>query len=100
MLPFVLTLDTDTLAPKAKAIAETSSALIAQAPATSKDDKRNKIFPYAMIQLGVGFPQNYSGNLDLGGGVITNTTFNLNTGFNGEAAVGYQINQTRAELAV
>ena len=99
MLPFVLTLDTDALPNKAHALANASSPLIAQAAPAPQANRRDKIFPYATIQLGVGLPQSFGGNLNAGG-VPTDTNLNLNTGFNGEAAIGYQIHQTRAELAV
>ena len=57
-------------------------------------------YPYASLQLGVGFPKSYSGNFDVDGveGVVTD--LDLNTGFNGELALGYKFNNVRSDLSV
>lgn len=101
MIPFLLALDTDTLAPQAGASVAQSSQLIAQAqPAdTSSPTEPSTTFPYASLQLGVGFPNNYDGSSNFRGTAI-DTSLDLDTGFNGELALGYQFNQARAELAV
>lgn len=57
-------------------------------------------YPYASLQLGVGFPTTYSGDFDVDGvdGVVTD--LDLNTGFNGELALGYKFNNFRSDLSV
>ena len=98
MIPFLLALDAASLAPEAQATAA-SSDLIAQAADTPESTSTNNTFPYASLQLGVGFPNNYKGTTNFGGTAI-DTSLDLETGFIGELALGYQFNQVRAEIAV
>lgn len=106
MIPFLLAMDADVLAASTTSKSNQASSLLAQAtptdkePSSVKEIQSRESFPYASLQLGVGFPEDLSGNLNLAPGVSTNTNFNLDTGFNGELAVGYQHKQARAELAV
>lgn len=54
-------------------------------------------YPYFSVQLGAGFPPNYSGDMpNLG----RQTSLDLNNGFNAEAAIGYRINDFRVDLSV
>jgi OmpA-OmpF porin, OOP family len=99
MIPFLVALDADDLAPKAQAAAMVSHTLIAQAPEPTVNAPSSNRFPYASLQLGVGFPNSYDGSFNLAGSSV-NTSIDLNTGFNGELALGYQFNQARAEIAV
>ena len=55
-------------------------------------------FPYASLQLGVGIPNDYEGNFS--GFPGTSTSLDLNTGFNGEVAIGYKFNDIRTDLSV
>jgi len=100
MIPFLLAMATDSLAPTAAIPPLQSSVLLAQAenPADTSKPASNS-FPYASLQVGVGFPYDYTGSFDLEGTSI-NTSLDLNAGFNGELAVGYQFNRARTELAV
>jgi hypothetical protein len=65
------------------------------APATAQAPSRT--YPYASLQLGIGFPNNYEGHID---DINTDTTLDLNTGFNGELALGYKFNNFRSDLSV
>lgn len=60
---------------------------------------RNR-YPYASLQLGVGFPNDYSGKLSDTDPFNVHSTLELNTGFNGEAAIGYRFNDVRTDLSV
>lgn len=95
MIPLFLAMDTPSL-PQANSTE--NSALVAQAipSATSVAPTH---FPYASLRLGVGFPQNYDGTFEVED-ISSSTSLDLNTGFSGELALGYQFNQARAELAV
>jgi opacity protein-like surface antigen len=71
-------------------------SLVAQAaPATNAAQPNS--YPYFSLQLGVGFPRDYEGSIDA---IDTDTTLDLNTGFNAEAAIGYKINDFRTDLSV
>lgn len=104
MIPFLLAMDASALPPKAEVIAETAtSSLIAQAPEAETEPESSadtpESFPYVGLQLGVGIPNTYDGNFNLLG-VPVNTGLELDTGFNGELAIGYQFKQARAEIAL
>ena len=89
------TIDTSSL-PVTKPAGET--VLIAQHTSAATGAAATS-FPYASLRLGLGLPQNYGGSLDVEE-ISSSTNLDLNTGFNGELALGYQFNQARAELAV
>jgi opacity protein-like surface antigen len=69
--------------------------LAGAAPDTSQPTPNS--YPYFSLQLGVGIPNNYEGSIN---NIDTDTTLELNTGFNGEAALGYKINDFRTDLSV
>lgn len=48
----------------------------------------------------MGFPNNLTGSFDFLGLRTLNNTLNLNTGFNGELAVGYKFPDIRTDLSV
>jgi len=99
MIPFLLAMDLPSL-PQAQTTSHSSAAtLIAQAAPSTTATNASSSFPYASLRLGVGFPQDYKGRFDVDD-ISSDTTLDLNTGFNGELAIGYQFNQARAELAV
>lgn len=99
MIPFLLAMDIDGLAPKGQATTAATSALIAQAAPSPDSPITSNSFPYASLQLGVGFPNNLDGTFKLGDDTF-DTSLELDPGFNGELALGYQFNQARAEIAV
>jgi opacity protein-like surface antigen len=57
-------------------------------------------YPYASIQAGVGFPNDLTGDFDFLGLATLKKTLDLNTGFNGEAAIGYKFSSFRSDLSV
>jgi hypothetical protein len=61
--------------------------------------QRVDAYPYASIQAGVGFPNALSGNFRILNYNFTNT-LDLDTGFNGELAVGYKFPVLRTDLSV
>lgn len=82
-----------------------AQAQVAQASAddaAEAGDSSNS-YPYFSLQLGVGFPSDYDGtfpSVSNGNPVIVDTTLDLSTGFNGEAAFGYKFNDFRTDLSV
>jgi len=93
--------------------ADQQHSLVAQSPPTSApagrattavSDELPKEYPYASIQAGVGLPNNLTGKLPLLGLPVAlppvQTTLGLNTGFNGELAVGYKFPDFRTDLSV
>lgn len=110
MIPFLLAMDANVLSASTahnstdSTVIE-SAVILAQASpdansAAAETIRSRESFPYASLQLGVGFPDDLSGRLKLAPGTAINTSFDLDTGFNGELAVGYQRKQGRAELAL
>ena len=99
MIPFLIAMDAQGLSEKVQATAINTPILVAQATEAGTSDGKNNSFPYASLQLGVGFPYDYTGSFELGGDTI-NTRLDLNTGFNGELAVGHQFNRVRTELGL
>jgi Surface antigen len=99
MIPFFLAVDMPSLPNNPANTSQPKPVLIAQAAGANSSSAASKSFPYASLRLGVGFPQDYKGSFDVDD-ISADTTLNLNTGFNGELAIGYQFNQARAELAV
>ncbi|MEY2644343.1 MAG: hypothetical protein RLZZ611_992 [Cyanobacteriota bacterium] len=69
---------------------------LAQATPGSAEASSNK-YAYFSLQLGVGIPNDYNGYIHT---IDTDTTLKLNSGFNGEAALGYKINDFRTDLSV
>lgn len=66
-------------------------------------DPLPKSYPYASIQAGVGFPGSLSGKftlVDFPQVPQVKNSLNLNTGFNGELAVGYKFPDFRTDLSV
>jgi outer membrane protein W len=96
MLPLILAMAVTpaTAEPKATAPVQIAQAVVAEAAPAAPTS-----FPYASLRVGIGFPQDYQGTLDIDD-IDADTTLDLNTGFNGELALGYQFNRVRAELAV
>lgn len=82
-------------------IPSTPSVVLAQAPttATTNDPLPSK-YPYVSLQAGVGFPNTLKGEFDFLGLITINNTINLNTGFNGEAAIGYKFPDFRTDLSI
>lgn len=78
-----------------------AAQLVAQetTPVQPAEVDRNR-YPYGSIQLGVGFPNDYHGTLQDTDPFRVKSTLNLNTGFNGEAAIGYRFNDIRTDLSV
>lgn len=72
----------------------------AAAPKPSASESLPTSYPYASIQAGVGFPNNLRGNFDFLGLATLQNTLNLNTGFNGEAALGYKFPDFRTDLSI
>lgn len=99
MIPFLLAMEMPSLPVNQATAPQPQAALIAQATGENSTANAPTSFPYASLRVGVGFPQNYNGSFNLDG-TSSDTTLDLNTGFNGELAIGYQFNQGRAELAV
>ena len=90
-----------TEAASASMLAMEPTTLAKQAPTPNPaDNPQPKQFPYASIQAGVGFPNTLNGNFSLLGLTTTNSALNLNTGFNGELAVGYQFPDLRTDLSL
>ena len=54
-------------------------------------------YPYFSLQIGVGLPRDYAGDMP---SLSQQTSLDLNTGFNAEAAVGYRFNDFRTDLSV
>lgn len=69
----------------------------AQSDQSSNDDHDGRRYPYASLQLGVAFPNDLNGHI---GALDTDTTLRLDSGFNGELAVGYKFNDIRTDLSV
>ncbi|MFO7629218.1 MAG: P44/Msp2 family outer membrane protein [Prochlorococcaceae cyanobacterium] len=87
-------------APVAAAAASPQQVQLAQAaPAAVVVPAPAPTYPYVSAQLGVAFPNDYDGDFDAGA-VPVNTRFELDPGFNGELAIGYQFERARTELAV
>jgi opacity protein-like surface antigen len=84
---------TDTTVVAQPAAAESSTA---PGPSNSSPNA----YPYASIQLGVGFPSDLTGDFDFLGLATLKKTVDLNTGFNGEAAIGYKFPSFRTDLSV
>ena len=100
MIPFLLAMEMPSLPNSQASAHQQQPALVAQVTAgPGSSSVAPTSFPYASLRVGLGFPQNYDGSFDLDG-TSADTTLDLNTGFNGELAIGYQFNQARAELAV
>ena len=74
--------------------------LLAATPPVTLPAEPAKRYPYASIQLGVAFPKTYSGEFSLDGVGDIPTELDLNTGFNGELALGYTFNRFRSDLSV
>lgn len=90
-----------TEAPSENMLAMERPVLAKQAPTTnSVDSPQPKQFPYASIQAGVGIPNALSGNFSLLDLLTTDSSLNLNTGFNGELAVGYKFPGLRTDLSI
>jgi opacity protein-like surface antigen len=65
-------------------------------------DPLPKRYPYASIQAGIGFPNNLNGQFTLVNFPQippVKNSLNLNTGFNGELAVGYKFPDFRTDLS-
>lgn len=74
----------------------------AQTEQTTADSLPNS-YPYVSIQAGVGFPNDLKGNfslVDFPGVPPVQSKLNLDTGFNGELAVGYKFPSFRTDLSV
>lgn len=94
MTPFLLFAATPAPEVKTPAI-EQPIAQVAAAPATA-DGKAGK-YPYFSLQLGAGIPNSLSGSDDI---TPFDTTLENNVGFNGEAAIGYKVNDFRFDVSV
>ena len=86
--------------PAHPAVAKTAPLIAQAAKSTPNAPVKAGSFPYASLQVGVGFPKNYEGDFDLEGLGNIDTSLDLNTGFNGELAVGYKINDFRTDVSV
>ena len=75
----------------------TLAPLSSQAEPATSADQTNGTYPYATLQLGVGFPKDLTGHLEELGTNIT-TKLNANTGFYGDVGVGYKIKDFRTDL--
>lgn len=73
--------------------------LIAQAAPSAARPQAEPTYPYVSLQLGVGFPNDYDGDFSAAG-IPVDTSFELDPGFNGELAIGYQFERVRTELAL
>lgn len=71
-------------------------------PATEQQtDPLPRSYPYASIQAGVAFPGNLKGQFTLVNFLPpVKNTLDLNTGFNGELAVGYKFPDFRTDLSI
>jgi len=76
----------------------------AQPSGTQLQEPLPKRYPYASIQAGIGFPNNLNGTFPLTGLPVAlppvQVNLNLNTGFNGELAVGYKFPDFRTDLSL
>lgn len=96
MIPLLLALPP--AAADAATVSRAQPLLLAQAaPATPMPQAAPH--PYVSLQLGVAFPNDFVGDFDADG-IPVKTRFDLDPGFNGEVAIGYQFERARAELAV
>jgi hypothetical protein len=86
----------------ATAPSQTTIEVAAEAATTNnpKNGHLPKQYPYASIQAGVGFPNNINGNFDFLGLATLQNSLDLNTGFNGEAAIGYKFPSFRTDLSI
>lgn len=75
----------------------TLAPLSGNAEPVASTDQANTSYPYATLQLGVGFPNDLNGHLEERGTNIT-TTLDANTGFYGDVGVGYKIKDFRTDL--
>lgn len=72
-------------------------SLLAQAPASASSPDH---FPYALLQLGVAFPQGLQGTSTNVLGDVSTHSFQLGSSFNGELGVGYQFGAGRVDVTV
>jgi hypothetical protein len=77
--------------------AGTLTPLVSKANPTNSTDPTNTHYPYATLQLGVGFPNDLTGQLEEASTDI-NTRLNANTGFYGDVGVGYKFGDFRSDL--
>lgn len=99
MIPFLFAADVQAH-PHFKPPLQASEVRISQAKAQQLGPSgltKSGKFPYASLQLGVGIPNTFNGQI---GDINTETELLLNTGFNGEAAAGYKINDFRTDVSV
>lgn len=87
MIPFLLASAVEIAAPN-----------IQPAPITTPNTDPES-HPYISVQLGVGFPDDLRGDLNIDGDTYQ-TRFDLDNGFNGELAVGYRWRHLRTDLSV
>jgi len=73
---------------------------VAQAPGTAAVASSADHYPYALLQLGVAFPDGLQGTSTNVLGDVYNHSFQLGSSFNGELGVGYQFGAGRVDVTV
>lgn len=101
MIPLLLATTPITPPATAQATVQVADAANTSTNQQPTDQPENKwSYPYASIQAGVGFSSGMNGNINYLGLSTVQNTLGLNTGFNGELAVGYKFPQFRTDLSV